>query len=52
LVVAGISLLLAGDDLADGVILAESERTKADDLVSFDEELASLSGKVRLMPTY
>lgn len=46
---AGIGLLMAGGDFADGVILAESERAKADYLASFDEKLAGLSGRVRLI---
>jgi predicted nucleic-acid-binding protein len=49
---AGIGLLMAGGDFADGVILAEAERAKADYLASFDEKLASLSSKVRLMPPH
>ncbi|MDD2862193.1 MAG: type II toxin-antitoxin system VapC family toxin [Acidiphilium sp.] len=52
LVEAGITILVAGGDFADGAILAESERSKADYLASFDEKLASLSSKVRLMPPH
>lgn len=50
LVEAGIDLMLQGGDFADGVILAEADRARADYLASFDETLASLSEKVRLMP--
>ncbi|WP_029314487.1 type II toxin-antitoxin system VapC family toxin [Acidiphilium angustum] len=43
LVEAGIECLAAGGDFADGVILAEAVRAKADHLVSFDETLAKFS---------
>lgn len=49
LVEAGIECLAAGGDFADGVILAEATRAKADQLASFDEALAKFSNKVRLL---
>ncbi len=49
---AGIGLLMAGGDFADGVTLAEAERAKVDYLASFDKKLASLSAKVRLMSAH
>lgn len=51
LVEAGIERLAAGGDFADGVILAEALRAKADRLVSFDETLTQFSSKVRLPAT-
>lgn len=50
LVESGIDLMTAGGDFADGVILAEATRARADYLASFDETLATLSEKVRLIP--
>jgi predicted nucleic-acid-binding protein len=49
LVEAGLALLIAGGDFADGVILTEAKRANADFLASYDENLARLSDKVRLL---
>lgn len=49
LVEAGIAMLEAGGDFADGVILAESRQAKADHLATFDERLAALSAEARLV---
>jgi predicted nucleic-acid-binding protein len=49
LIEAGIECLATGSDFADGVILAEAERAKADHLVTFDETLAKHTTKIRLL---
>ncbi|MGC9269103.1 type II toxin-antitoxin system VapC family toxin [Acidiphilium sp.] len=52
IVEAGIDLMAAGGDFADGVILTEATRARADHLASFDETLATLSTIVRLVPSH
>lgn len=50
LIEAGIAMLTAGGDFADGVILAEASRARADHLATFDETLATRSKTARLVP--
>ena len=42
---AGLAMLEAGGDFADGVILYEAERGRCDALITFDRRLARLAGR-------
>jgi predicted nucleic-acid-binding protein len=45
---AGMKILAAGGNFADGVIVATAQQAKADHLASFDETLARLSEYVSI----
>jgi predicted nucleic-acid-binding protein len=48
LVEAGLAMLAAGGDFADGVILAEAGRAQCGCLVTFDRGLAGLPGEIEI----
>jgi predicted nucleic-acid-binding protein len=45
---AGLAALERGGDFADGIILFEAERTKVDQLVTFDQQFSKLAKSPRL----
>ena len=45
---AGLTALERGGDFADGVILFEADRAKADQLVTFDQQFSKLAKSPRL----
>lgn len=45
---AGLALLERGGDFADGVLVLDADRAKADRLLTFDQQLIDLAGSERV----